>query len=68
MPRVHNPQPGYKYKVVCQDCKTPHKEVIFTFVNIAPGRGYEIEVNGVRKIVGDFCDLCRPWACEVHNI
>lgn len=67
MPRVSNPQPGNRYKVVCADDKIPHKEIIFTFINISSG-GYEIDVDGVRQTVGHFCDLCKPWACEVHSI
>ncbi len=68
MPRVRKLKPGKKYKLVCKDNETSHKEIIFTYVNASPGGGYEIEVKGVRKTVGDFCDLCKPWACEVHSI
>ena len=67
MTRV-NPQPGKTYKVICADDQDPHKEVIFTFINITPDGRYEIKVNGEVMVVGDFCQLCHPWACEVHSI
>lgn len=68
MARVSHPQPGEKYKVICIDNQSPHKEVEFTFLNISIKGGFEIEVDGKRKEVGSFCDLCYPWACEIHTI
>lgn len=68
MPRISNPQPGNTYKVIYVDDNKLLKEVVFTFINIIPGRGFEIEVAGKRQTVGHFCDLCKPWACEVHSI
>ncbi len=68
MPRLTNPQPGNKYKVVCMDEKKLHKEVEFTFINITTNDQYQVKVNGATEILGDFCDLCTPWACEIHTV
>ena len=67
MARV-SPQPGNTYKVICADGKAPNKEVIFKVINIINSGQFEIEVDGERKIVSDFCQLCSPYACEVHRI
>ena len=67
MARVQ-PQPGGTYKVICADDKTSHKEVIFKFINVVNSGQLEIEVDGKKQTVSDFCVLCSPWACEVHDI
>ncbi len=68
MARVKSPQPGNSYKVVCADNQIPCKEVEFKFVNVTRDGGYEIEVAGQRRIVGHFCELCHPFACEVRSV
>lgn len=68
MPRAKNPQPGNTYKVICLDNRQPHKEVVFVFVNATRGGQFEVEIDGQRTVVGSFCDLCKPWTCEVHTI
>lgn len=68
MARIKNPQPGNTYKVICMDDQKPHKEVVFRFINATSGGQFEIEIEGETTTVGSFCDLCKPWACEVHSV
>ena len=68
MARVKDPQPGNHYKVICIDNQTPHREKKFKFLNVTRDGRFELEVDGDRRVVADFCELCRPWACEVHDI
>lgn len=67
MAQVSNPQPGNKYKAICADGQSPHKEVVFTFLNVTRDGRYEIEVDNERQIVSSFCSLCHPWTCEIHT-
>lgn len=66
--RVQNPQPGNRYKIVCIDGGNPQREIEFVFVNVTRNGRKEVEVSGEQKTVGDFCDLCQPWACEIHTV
>jgi len=65
---IKHPQPGNIYKVICIDGRQPRKEVVFTFVNVTGSGQFEIDVEGKKMVVGSFCDLCEPWACEVHSV
>ena len=61
-----SPQPGKRYRLICLDGNIPHREIDLLFVNVIFGVGYEVEVAGVRQVIGDFSVLSAPWAYELQ--